>query len=265
MSLRFATLACLLALAGCGGHGADNAQAELDLRLYAVPPDSTERVRGALERVLASEDKNRFARVSSPAQGQLLVLAPTELQGSIAAVVEALAREPKDAGKAPAQIRLHLWTVDATPGNAPDDPALQPVRAALDEVRGALGGPMQFILRDSTTAVSGIGQKVDRRWPFRDDAHAAANSINQLHYSTTAAREGVILAINVTQQIPVGSALPNGAPSEGYFDTGTETTMPVRLGQTLVLSQSSMPSAGGENKAAALTRFYIIRIDPVSS
>lgn len=256
MKLFVAAFACLLALAGCNRTDVDGGR--LDLRLYPVPADSTERLRAALERVLATEDKSRLARVSSPSQGRLLVLAPVDMQGSIGAVIEALSAPTKDAGKLPAQIRLRLWTVDATPGAAADDPALQPLRPALDEARSALGA-VQFALRDTTAVVSGIGQRVERSWPTRDDLDARTASTSQLVYSTTPAPDGVVLEINVGQQIAVGPAAPGG-----YLHVGTETTTPLRLGQTLVLSQSPLPAASGD-KAAPVTRLYIVRVDPVSS
>jgi len=260
-------LIAVVSLAGCGAAESGSAAAKLELRVYPVPAESTERLRNALEGVLASDDKSHIARVSTPMPGQLLVLAPIDLQGSIAAALKALSPERKAEVTPPAQLRLQLWTVDAFSGAAADDPAVASIAPALEATRKILG-TVYFALRDSTSVVSGIGQEAERSWPTNSGVGSGQSPISQLQYSTRQMADGLALKINIGQQIPVVRANSSGnAGNVSYVNVGTTTTTPIRLGQTLVLSQSPLPNDRTDDKppATCTTRLYVIRIDAVSS
>jgi uncharacterized protein YcsI (UPF0317 family) len=73
------------------------------------------------------------------------------------------------------------------------------------------------------------------------------------------------LSIGVSDQIPVRKT-ENGQSIVQYMTSVINTTTAVRLGQTLVLTQSPIPDS--ESSAATpgtLTRLYLVRVDEVAA
>jgi hypothetical protein len=255
----------LLALGGCdGGHG-DAAQ-KMEVRVYQVPPDSTNALMQTLNKVFETGDKTTLGKVSSPSPGQLVVLAPASLQGSVEASLRALAKDaapiegtPHAANRPDAPLRLSFWSVDAVPLTDADDPTLAALAAPLEEVRKQLG-TVHFELRDEVSALSSPGQPVDRSW-LGATGLGGSPQVKQLRYTLKKNAGDLSLSINFGDQIPVPSG---GGNAPHYLSTGTETTTTIRLGQTLVVTQSPIPdneAPGGTSNS--LTRLYLVRVDEV--
>jgi hypothetical protein len=254
-----ASLLVLPLLAGCGvGHSSAPDQAQMELRIYHVPPEKTDAVRTALVESLAG-GKNSVGNVSTPAPGELLVLAPASLQRSIGAALEYLAHPAQTGQTAPVQMRLQFWSVDALAGTGADDAALSGIPAALGEMRKSLG-EVHFMLIDHVGAVSGIGSKwVKKSWLVQS-AGKSSGVVKQIEYRITGSRDALSLEIDLHDQLPVG----DGGPSGTYRVSETDMTVPIRPGQTLVLSQGPVPTEPGVSKAqATATRLYLVRVDPV--
>jgi hypothetical protein len=255
-----ASLFILPLLAGCGaGHAPAPDQAQMELRIYHVPPEKTDAVRIALVQSLDTGEKNRFGNVSTPAPGELLVLAPASLQSSIGATLEYLARPAQSSKTAPAQMQLQFWSVDALAGAGADDASLSTISAALGEARKSLG-EVHFVLNDHVGAVSGIGiQWVKKSWLVQS-AGKSSDHAKQIEYRITGARDALSLEISYHDQLPVA----DGEAQERYRVSETDMTVPIRPGQTLVLSQGPVPTESNEGKPlAATTRLYLVRVDPV--
>jgi hypothetical protein len=266
----FVLVLALGTLCGCeGGHGDAGAQ-KMEVRVYQVPPDSTNALMQTLNKVFETGDKTSLGKVSSPSPGQLVVLAPASLQGSVEASLRALAKDlPAGAGtnaavgKPEGPLRLSFWSVDAIPEAGDDDTALAALAPALDEARKQLGA-VHFELRDEVSGVTSVGKKADRSWV----GVAAANGSplpKQLEYSLTRNAADFELSIGVSDQIPVRKT-ENGQSIVQYMTSVINTTTAVRLGQTLVLTQSPIPDS--ESSAATpgtLTRLYLVRVDEVAA
>jgi hypothetical protein len=263
----FVLVLALGTLCGCeGGHGDGGAQ-KLEVRVYQVPPDSTNALMQTLNKVFETGDKTALGKVSSPSPGQLVVLAPASLQGSVEASLRALTKDQPapptsalaTASKSDAPLRLSFWSVDAVPMSGDDDPTLTTLAAPLDEVRKQLGA-VHFELRDQVSAVSSPGQSVDRSWLGATGA-VGSPQVKQLRYTLKKNAADLSLTINFGDQIPVPTG--GGAPPH-YLSTGTDTTTTIRLGQTLVVTQSPIPDNESPGGAAnSLTRLYLVRVDEV--
>ncbi|HET8941076.1 MAG TPA: hypothetical protein VFN13_03725, partial [Rudaea sp.] len=155
--MKYAT--CMLALValvlgGCGNlnppSGGDNT-AKMELRVYQVPPEHTQDLKHALQTNFqaGSDSKTPIGSVSSPAPGQLLVLAPSSLQDSIASSLKSLSGTANSTTPAtpPMQIRLQFWSVDAIAGAGVDGAELGGLSEALAQTRKSLG-VVHFVLRD---------------------------------------------------------------------------------------------------------------------
>ncbi|HEY0178318.1 MAG TPA: hypothetical protein VGC30_01660 [Dokdonella sp.] len=243
-----------LALAGCGGDGD---APKMEVRVYAVPTEQTDALRQALANVLsAAADKTPTGHVSSPAPGQLIVLAPKNLQGSIEASLRALTKDappPAAAATATGPLRLSFWSVDAVPEAGPDDAALTQLVPALEEVRKQFGA-VHFELRDHVSAVSDPNQTVQRSWLGVAGA-GASPPLKQLQYSFKKEADGLALTIQFGDQLPIGHG------GTGYVNAGSQTTTTVRPGQTLILTQSPIPDP--DAASSTLTRLYLVRVDDV--
>ncbi|MET0225174.1 MAG: hypothetical protein ABW187_01915 [Dokdonella sp.] len=258
----------LTALGGCDGSHGDAAAQKMEVRVYQVPPDSTNALMQTLNKVFETGDKASLGKVSSPSPGQLVVLAPASLQGSVEASLRALAKDaaaavqgtPHTASRPDVPLRLSFWSVDAVPLTDADDPTLAALTAPLDEVRKQLG-TVHFELRDQVSAVSSSGQSVDRSW-LGATGVAGSPQVKQLRYTLKSNPGGDLsLTINFGDQIPVQTG--NGGGPQ-YLTTGTSTTTTVRLGQTLVVTQSPIPdNESPGNASSSLTRLYLVRVDEV--
>ncbi len=227
--------------------------AKMELRVYQVPPEHTQDLLKALTVSFSSGGiATTIGTVSSPAPGQLIVLAPASLQGSIADTLKSLRDSTKPAAptSSPEQIRLQFWSVDALAGAGTDDPALSELKNALDETRKSLGD-VHFVLLDHVSSVSGIRDGASKQWQTELDGpnHALTK---QLEYWFKTKTDGQSLGFEY-------------AESAGSYVTSVKTTVPMRNGQVLVLSQSpsSLSVVDHKQTTPAATRLYIVRADPV--
>ncbi|MEP7042480.1 MAG: hypothetical protein ABI843_05425 [Dokdonella sp.] len=250
MQRIFILLALTLgALCACGGN--DAGAQKMEVRVYQVPPDSTNALVQTLNKVFETSEKSTLGKVSSPSPGQLVVLAPASLQGSVEASLHALTKDlPTGMGAAATKpdlpLRLSFWSVDAVPEAGDDDAALAALAPALDEARKQLGA-VHFELRDQVSGVSSAGESVSRTWPGG----------KSLMYELK--RKGGELSLAVTLNDVIGT------PGH-YSATGGTTTTWVRPGQTLILSQIPVPdSEAGNASPANLTRLYLVRVDEVAA
>lgn len=83
-ALLFAAFVSPFLLSACDrpGNRAEAPQgqsADLELRVYQVPAEETDKLRAAVYESLGIDEKSRIGSVSSPVAGQLLVLAPRRL------------------------------------------------------------------------------------------------------------------------------------------------------------------------------------------
>lgn len=269
---------CLtLLLAACGGGGgADDAgkpapavvaaapSSAPELRVYEVPPEQTAAVVEALNKVFDNGDKSATGKVSSPAPGQVVVLAPGSLQGSVEASLRALTAgltPPADDKVPPIQIRLSFWSVDALPEDGTDDLELVTIAPALDEVRKQLGG-VRFLLRDQVSAVSSPGKKVERSWLGTKLTTDSQSPVRSLEYQLRPVGDQYMLDLHIGEQMPV-------IQGDGvhYIGITGNTSTAIRLGQTLVVTQTPIPrnamSSGEVSLGDRATRLYIVRADVV--
>ena len=256
----------LFALGGCDGNHGDAAAQKMEVRVYQVPPDSTNALMQTLNKVFENGDKASLGKVSSPSPGQLVVLAPASLQGSVEASLRALAKDQPiiaaASSSAPdAPLRLSFWSVDAVPEAGDDDPTLTELAPALAEVRKQLGA-VHFELRDEASGVAGLGKTSTRSW--LGSSIAGSNPPKkQLLYTLSRIGGTLELSINFQDEIPFRRN-ENGQVNVDYSYARVETTTTVRLGQTLVVTQSPIPDIESSGATPVmLTRLYLVRIDEV--
>jgi len=265
MRHRWLIALCTAALLGACAKPEGGDAAKMEMRVYAVPAERTKVLVDAIGGVLGSfSDKISLGKVSSPSPGQLVVLAPASLQGSIESTLRDLTKanpvEPEPASKDESPLRLSFWSVDAVSGNGADDAPLASLAPALDEVRKQMG-PAHFVLHDQTNAVSSPGNNVSRSWLSRsykdDDGHPV-----QLQYTLQQKAGGLTLSIQFSDSIPVTTRYNNTA-SVQYSNIGTNTTTAITPGQALILTQNPLP--GDAESKPTSTRLYIVRVDPVKA
>jgi len=248
----FVLVLALGTLCGCeGGHGDGGAQ-KMEVRVYQVPPDSTNALMQTLNKVFETGDKTSLGKVSSPSPGQLVVLAPASLQGSVEASLRALIKDlPPGAGASVANskpegpLRLSFWSVDAVPEAGDDDAALADLAPALDEARKRFGA-VHFELRDEVSSVTSLGRSAERSWIGGTGADGPPR-LKELQYTVTKSSGQLELSINFDDQIPI-KRTENGQSVMQYSRNGINTTTTIRLGQTLVVTQSPIPDS--ESSAA---------------
>lgn len=262
MRHRWLIALCATILLGACAKPEGGDAAKMEMRVYNVPTEQTQALAGAIGTVLGTaNDKTSFGKVSSPAPGQLVVLAPATLQGSIESTLRDLTKadpaEAKPSAKGESPLRLSLWRVDAIPGNGTDDAALASLAPALDEVRKQMG-TVHFVLHDQVSGVSSVGSRVNRSWAGNKTA-TGSSQVSQLEYSLNKNPAGLSLDFQIGDQIPVRTN-----QSIQYMSIGATTKATLRIGQTIVLTQT--PLAEGDDAAShATTRLYIVRVDEVKA
>ncbi len=258
-------------LAGCsvgGSASSDGAAPRMEVRVYAVPPERTEALGNTLNAVFSTSENAAIGKASSPAPGQLVVLAPANLHASIEASLRALTSDANPAVPvaAPKQFRLSFWSVDALPESGKDDLELEPLQGALGEARKQLG-PVRFVLRDEVSAVSSAGQPVERSWPGAKLTNDSGRPVQKLRYQLEdTAPAGLKLTLSNSDQVPVVLSR-DGQNELQYVNVGSNTTTALRLGQTLVLARNPIPrdpvSTGETTVSNRTTRLYLVRVDDV--
>ncbi len=260
----------VLALALGALCGCDGGAQKMEVRVYQVPPDSTNALMQTLNKVFETGDKTSLGKVSSPSPGQLVVLAPASLQGSVEASLRALTKDlpgataaNATASRPDAALRLSFWSVDAVPEAGDDDATLTSLAPALNEARKQFGA-VRFELRDDVSSVTGLGRKAQRNW-VGGTAAGGSPATKTLAYTLTKSGPEFELSISFGDQVPV-KRNENGQSSVEYMMTGLDTTTAIRLGQTLVLTQSPIPDSDASGATpGTLTRLYLVRVDEVAA
>lgn len=113
MRLHWLIALCAALLLGACAKPEGGDAAKMDMRVYAVPAQQTEALANAIGAVLGTaSDKTSFGKVSSASPGQLVVLAPASLQGSIESTLRDLTKlDPADAKPSPGP-----WVANARAG-----------------------------------------------------------------------------------------------------------------------------------------------------
>lgn len=225
-----------IGLTGCGAKGnGDSDDAALTMRAYTVPVSQTEAIAKTLRGLLATGKGNTAylgdASVTSP--GQIVVLAPGNMQDSIANSVKAIVSNAGTAEK-PQPLRLNAWVVNTYPGKGPDDPQLKTIQPALDAFAADMG-PSHFAEAHYLTAVSDAGAPAGIS-PMGSEA---------LNYRITPTEGGVVLAFHYRY---------NGAHLDGQVTT--------KLSQNLVLGLASDVPDGAN--AHPVRRLLVVRIVPAN-
>jgi hypothetical protein len=238
MRHRWLIALCTAALLGACAKPEGGDAAKMEMRVYNVPAEQTEALSNAIGNVLGTAyDKTSFGKVSSPAPGQLVVLAPASLQGSIESTLrdltKAAATESKTSPKNESPLRLSFWSVDAVPGNGADDATLASLAPALDEARKQMGA-VHFVLHDQVNGVSSAGSQVRRSW-VGGKTDGGSAQVTNLEYSLDKNSAGLSLDFRIGDQIPIR----NGS-SVSYISIGSNAKATIRIGQTIVLTQTPL-------------------------
>ncbi|MBS0591032.1 MAG: hypothetical protein JSR65_10405 [Proteobacteria bacterium] len=256
-------LLSLFTLAGCGSDKtgvSDASDKAVEMRVYQVAPEDTSAVTDTLNKLLAAGEK-AIGRATSPSPGQIVVLAPASLQGSIADTLKSIkpiAKAKPDALTAK-PLQLSFWNVDAIPGKGADDPALTTLGEALQKVRQNLGD-VHFQLNSRASGVSSLGQPVATT--YTSGAGVSAHTGN-LRYSLSPKPEGILLDIHLADMAPQAAS-----SMTQYAEIQFSTAVIIALGQTIVLSDvpllDASPKANGETPTKTV-RLNIIRVEEASS
>ncbi|MBR0345897.1 MAG: hypothetical protein IJI03_11630 [Rudaea sp.] len=263
--LIFAIALSSALLAGCSGDkpGTADGSIRLEMRVYQVPPEDTDAIVKTLFNVLGTGDKGT-GRASSPAPGQIVVLAPANLQDSIAQTLKSIKPAAKTKAEvAPAQqMRLDYWSVEALAGAGPDAPSLKELTPAFAELRKQLGD-VHFVAVNHINGVSSLGEKVERSYP--SNLGVSGNpTLSQLNYELNNRPEGLMLRITSGEQIPYYTS-SGGAGATQYVNIGGTTTTLVRLGQILVLAQNFVPvNVANPSAGSRAIHLSLIRVDAIN-
>jgi hypothetical protein len=228
-------LALSVGLAGCNTKGSiESGDAALILKTYKVPTSRANALSDTLNHVLRMDnDKQDVGRSWVAGPGQILVLAPSQVQGSIADSIKEIVANDQAANN-PQPLRLNAWVVDVYPSHGKSDPALKTIQPALDAFATDMG-PSHFVVGHYLTAVSDAGAPTGIS-PIGSEA---------LNYRVAPTEGGVVLDFHYRN-------------SSAHLD-GRVTT---KLGQNLVLGLAS-DRPDGKN-THSVPRLLVIRIDPAS-
>jgi len=230
------------------------------MRVYQVPPEDTDAIVKTLFNVLGTGDKGT-GRASSPAPGQIVVLAPANLQDSIAQTLKSIKPAAKTKAEAAPAQQMRL---DSLAGVGQDDPSLKELTPAFAELRKQLGD-VHFVALNHISGVSSPGQTVERSYPTNFAANGNP-AINQLTYELNSKPEGLMLRITFGEQIPYTTGSGELGATR-YISTGGTTTTTVRPGQILVLAQNSVPVGVAKDNTPPASRsvhLALIRVDAIN-
>ncbi|HET7650251.1 MAG TPA: hypothetical protein VFL15_06095 [Gammaproteobacteria bacterium] len=245
--LGLATLS--IGLSGCGTKGnGDSDDAALTMRAYSVPAGQTDAIARTLTQLLSTGKGNTtyLGYASVPSPGQVVVLAPANMQASIAESVKAIVSHTGAISK-PEPLQLKAWVVDAYPGKGPDDPQLKSIQPALDAFATDMG-PSRFVGIHYLTAVSDPGIH----------AGLSPDPGTSLQYRVEQNQGNVVLYFNYME--PGLTIYSKNISTQADVDLhGTVTT---KLGQTLVLGLvSERPDGKGPG---SIHRLLVVRITPAN-
>lgn len=229
-----------LLLAGCGTNSEQSSD-RMEMRAYEVPPETTHDVQRALIDSFTVGSNKYIGNVGVVAPGKLVVTAPASLQDSIGTSLGKVAKVSSGTDK-PLQLNVHFWSVDAVPGPGADTSPAE-LKDALAQARATLGD-IHFSLQDQMGGVAGTGQMVEQRWqtPGKDIA------TNSLRYTISGSADSLSMMFRYDQDRP------------GHPSSGLSTTLPLKLGQTVILSQTPLVDS---DPAKIGMRLYLIRADAV--
>lgn len=230
----------VLGLSACGAsQNTSNNTASLTLKTYAVPQGRAKELSVTLDRVLSmGNDKNPIGRAWFSGSNQILVLAPTHMQKSIASSIKEIVGNGSSPANSPQPIHLDAWIVDAYPGNGPEGPALKAIQPALATFSRAMG-PSHYVLVHYLTAVSDVGSR-----------------------ASVGPERGQVLFYTVNRN--GGSLVLKFGYGPGL---GLKGQVAIKLGQTLVLGLLSEhkeggSSASGDAHAGCSVTGRVFRIEP---
>lgn len=239
----------MLWLTACGANGSTGMNASsLTLHTYTVPASRAEDLSQALNHLLRMGDgKTDVGRAFVAGPGQLLVLAPSQLQASIAdSLKQVIAHDQNASTSQP--LRLNAWIVDAYPGNGPEDASLKAIQPALAAFVEDMG-PTHFMRAHYLTAVSDVGAHTDLM-PFPH---------GELSYSILSSENGLVLNFDYHQ-------LWSGVNGNFVMLQGRVT---VPMGQTTVLGLiSDRPTDHAKPDTSPnvglIHRLLVVRITPAN-
>ena len=146
---------------------------------------------------------------------------------------------------------MHFWSIDALPGPGSDDvPA--GLNDALAQARAMLG-ETHFSLHDQIAGIAGPGQQVDQDW----NPNTPGDGTSNLRYTISGGADNLSMMFRYNMQTSSGA---HPGIQGSFQNTGLSTTLPIKLGQTVILSQT--PSNSGD-PAQHGTRLLLIRVDAV--
>lgn len=239
----------MLWLTACGANGSTGTNASsLTLRAYTVPASRAEDLSQTLNHLLRMGDgKTDVGRAWVAGPGQLLVLAPAQMQSSIADSLKQIVTSDQNVAT-PQPLRLNAWVVDAYPGTGPADPSLKAIQPALAAFVEDMG-PAHFMRAHYLTAVSDVGAHIDLM-PFPH---------GELSYSILSSEDGLVLNFDYHQ-------LWSGVNGSFVMLQGRVT---VPMGQTTVLGLvSDRPTnhAGSDTSPSVdlIHRLLVVRITPAN-
>lgn len=236
-------------LTGCSAHQGDDAA--LTLRTYVVPPGEARTLTFTLNSVLNVDVAHHaVGKASVSGSRHILVLAPKDLQPSIAASIAQIIR--RGGQRALAQpVRLNIWVVNAYPGSGPLDSRLRTIAAAL-KTFAQDSEPAHFTQQHYFTAVTDMGAT----------GTIAPLSNYFFHYTLTGSRNGITVSFYYRNN-PAGHQF-----SGGQVDMRGRVT--IAPGQTVVLgtaAEQSTTSRGHEasnsvQSAKPQYRLLVVRVTP---
>jgi len=230
-----ALAACaVLTLAGCGEEPDTGAGKDvMVVQVYTVPPQQAAAVGNALRDVLAgNSEQPGVGRVSTGADGRLLVMAPPATQKSIAEAIRSLS----DTGAAKvamddAPVRLRFWFLrSAAASSAASDARLEALKPVLDEV-GSTMGQDAFELVDFVEILALPGQGM---------ASTQTSCMTQVSARLTPGDRGLLLEAELST--------PSSAQIEGKTNMtsppNVHTRTRLKADEFVVLNMSSDDAAG---------------------
>jgi hypothetical protein len=220
--VRLAAFALLPILAGCHSSDGGRASSPMALKIYDVPPAQANELSGALGIAI-----NKDGNVMPAGPGKLMVYAPADTQASIASALAQL-RDTASAKASPTQVTLHFWTIDATPGDAPDDPALKELAPSLASLRQTLG-PLSFQLEQTISAAAAANRSGSLTTLSHDTPH--------IFEFTLGAVQNDALSLNLRYHDGYAASTSSGlSASSGLVEL--KTNIDTHLGQYTVLAQA---------------------------
>lgn len=243
-----------LGLAAC--HAPDTATAsaptaQMQLKLYHEPVQQSAAIERTLHTALAGnnlgntvKDRDNSMRVTEPFPGAVLVLAPAQMQDSIASAIKELTKaSPKTAGSTP--LRVHFWVVQAKAGDGPDAPALRPLDPTLKQLRASLG-PSHFVLNE---AVSAITNATDHFDPRAGGGEVNTNQHHEFQFTALTNPNG-----DIKLQVNFRDKTSRTIPS-------LHTLTTIRPGEYVVLAQAPSTDDTANGNDTTLMNLLVVRVD----